>query len=67
MPNVLIGSADEIADQIARARDRLGFNELFLMFGQGHLEPEANKEELEAFISKVAPRFASKDATGEFV
>jgi len=66
-PNVLIGSADEIADQIGRAHDRLGFNELFLMFGQGHLEPEANQEELDAFINKVAPRFATKDAQGTFV
>jgi alkanesulfonate monooxygenase SsuD/methylene tetrahydromethanopterin reductase-like flavin-dependent oxidoreductase (luciferase family) len=66
-PNVLIGSADEIAEQIGRAHDRLGFNELFLMFGQGHLEPEANQEELDAFINKVAPRFATKDAQGTFV
>jgi alkanesulfonate monooxygenase SsuD/methylene tetrahydromethanopterin reductase-like flavin-dependent oxidoreductase (luciferase family) len=64
---VLIGSADEIADQIGRAHDRLGFDELFLMFGQGHLEPEENQAELEAFISKVAPRFSTKDAAGTFV
>ena len=56
MPNVLIGSASEIIDQIGRAHDRLGFNELFLMFGQGHLEPEQNQDELESFVSKVAPR-----------
>jgi hypothetical protein len=37
------------------------------MFGQGHLEPEANQAEIEEFISKVAPRFASKDAAGTFV
>jgi alkanesulfonate monooxygenase SsuD/methylene tetrahydromethanopterin reductase-like flavin-dependent oxidoreductase (luciferase family) len=66
-PNVLIGSADEIADKIGRAHDRLGFNELFLMFGQGHLEPEANKEEIEQFISKVAPRFSVKDVDGTLV
>jgi len=66
MPNVLIGSADEIADQIGRAHDRLGFDELFLMFGQGHLEPEANQEELEKFIAKVAPRFSSRNAAGVF-
>lgn len=63
-PNVLIGTADEIADKIEKARDRLGFNELFLMFGQGHLEPEANHEEIEQFIAKVAPRFSSKDENG---
>ena len=67
MPNVLIGSADEIAEQIGRAHDRLGFDELFLMFGQGHLEPEANQEELEKFIAKVAPRFSSRNAAGVFV
>ena len=64
---MLIGSADEIADRIGEAHDRLGFDELFLMFGQGHLEPEANQEELETFISKVAPRFSIKDAAGTFV
>jgi hypothetical protein len=37
------------------------------MFGQGHLEPEANAEELEQFINKVAPRFSTKDASGIFV
>ncbi|MBA4682608.1 MAG: LLM class flavin-dependent oxidoreductase [Pseudomonas sp.] len=67
MPNVLIGSADEIADQIGRAHDRLGFNELFLMFGQGHLNPDQNNEELEKFASLVAPRFATKDAEGTLV
>ena len=66
-PNVLIGTADEIADRIGEAHDRLGFDELFLMFGQGHLEPEENKEELDNFIAKVAPRFATKDETGVFV
>ena len=67
MPNVLIGSADEIADKIGKAHDRLKFNELFLMFGQGHLDPEQNNEELEKFISLVAPRFATKDKEGTFV
>jgi hypothetical protein len=37
------------------------------MFGQGHLEPGENQEELEKFMSKVAPRFATKDAAGTFV
>lgn len=67
MPNVLIGSADEIAEQIGRAHERLGFNDLFLMFGQGHLEPEVNNEELVKFMEEVAPRFSSKDAEGTFV
>ena len=67
MPNVLIGSAEEIADTIGRAHDRLGFNELFLMFGQGHLDPEQNHEEIEQFIAKVAPRFSTKAADGTLV
>jgi alkanesulfonate monooxygenase SsuD/methylene tetrahydromethanopterin reductase-like flavin-dependent oxidoreductase (luciferase family) len=67
MPNVLIGSADEIADQIGRAHDRLGFDELFLMFGQGHLDPAQNNEELAAFIEKVAPRFSKKDNDGTWI
>lgn len=67
MPNVLIGTADDLADKIGRAYDRLGFDELFLMFGQGHLEPEQNEEEINAFIAKVAPRFASRDEHGTWV
>lgn len=67
MPNVLIGSADEIADKIGRAHDRLKFNELFLMFGQGHLDPEQNNDELAKFAELVAPRFGNKDAEGTFI
>jgi alkanesulfonate monooxygenase SsuD/methylene tetrahydromethanopterin reductase-like flavin-dependent oxidoreductase (luciferase family) len=67
MPNVLIGSADEIADKIGRAHDRLKFNELFLMFGQGHLDPEQNNDELEKFARLVAPRFSTKDQEGTLV
>ena len=67
MPNVLIGSADDIAARIGEAHDRLGFNELFLMFGQGHLDPEQNNDELEKFASLVAPRFGSKNEEGTFV
>ena len=37
------------------------------MFGQGHLEPEANQEELDQFINKVAPRFSTKNEEGIFV
>ena len=67
MPNFLIGDADEVSRQIEEAQDRLGFNELFLMFGQGHLEPERNQEELQKFADDVFPRFASKDREGTFV
>lgn len=67
MPNALIGSAEEVAEQIGRAHDRLGFNELFLMFGQGHLDPEQNNEELEQFMRLVAPRFSTRDKDGTWV
>ena len=67
MPNVLIGSADEIADKIGKAHDRLKFNELFLMFGQGHLDPDQNNEELERFMALVAPRFGTRGTDGIFV
>jgi alkanesulfonate monooxygenase SsuD/methylene tetrahydromethanopterin reductase-like flavin-dependent oxidoreductase (luciferase family) len=66
MPNVLIGTADEVAEKIGRAHDRLQFNDLFLMFGQGHLEPEQNNDELSLFMEKVAPRFSRKDVEGTF-
>ena len=51
----------------AVAHDKLGFDELFLMFGQGHLEPDENHAELEEFIAKVAPRFSTKAADGTYV
>ncbi|GAA4551266.1 LLM class flavin-dependent oxidoreductase [Pseudonocardia xishanensis] len=66
-PNVLIGSADEVSRQIEEAHERLGFNEMWLQFGQGHLDPEQNHDELIAFAEKVAPRFADKDAAGTLV
>ena len=37
------------------------------MFGQGHLDPEQNNEELAEFVKKVAPRFSVKDAEGTWV
>ena len=67
MPNVLIGSAEEIVDTIGKAHDRLKFNELFLMFGQGHLDPEQNNDELEKFARLVAPHFSTKDKDGTMV
>jgi alkanesulfonate monooxygenase SsuD/methylene tetrahydromethanopterin reductase-like flavin-dependent oxidoreductase (luciferase family) len=67
MPNFLIGTADEISRQIEVAQERLGINELFLMFGQGHLEPERNCAELQKFADEVFPRFATKDREGTFV
>src|SRR5882724_9441430 len=67
MPNVLIGSAAEITDRIGAAHNRLKFNELFLMFGQGHLEPQENSQELHDFINKVAPKFSVKAPDGTLV
>jgi alkanesulfonate monooxygenase SsuD/methylene tetrahydromethanopterin reductase-like flavin-dependent oxidoreductase (luciferase family) len=66
LPNFIVGNADQVSRQIEDAHERLGFNEMFLMFGQGHLEPEENAEELEKFASEVFPRFASKDRAGTF-
>ncbi|MFE4539750.1 LLM class flavin-dependent oxidoreductase [Streptomyces scopuliridis] len=66
-PNVLIGTADDISRQIEQAHDRLGFNECFLMFGQGHLEPGRNNDELIRFAEEVAPRFSNKDSEGTLV
>jgi alkanesulfonate monooxygenase SsuD/methylene tetrahydromethanopterin reductase-like flavin-dependent oxidoreductase (luciferase family) len=67
LPNFIVGNADEVSRQIEAAQERLGINELFLMFGQGHLEPEENAEELYRFADEVFPRFASKDRAGTFV
>jgi alkanesulfonate monooxygenase SsuD/methylene tetrahydromethanopterin reductase-like flavin-dependent oxidoreductase (luciferase family) len=67
LPNFLVGTADEVSRQIEEAHERLGFNEMFLMFGQGHLEPEENAEELDKFANEIFPRFASKDREGTFV
>lgn len=66
-PSVLMGTADEIGEQIEKAHDRLGFNEMFLAFGQGHLDPDENNEELHKFATEVAPRFSTKDENGLWV
>jgi flavin reductase (DIM6/NTAB) family NADH-FMN oxidoreductase RutF len=63
-PTLPAGNADEVSRQIEQAQDRLGFNQLFLMFGQGHLEPGQNMEELSQFIDQVAPHFSAKDREG---
>lgn len=67
MPNVLIGTADEISRQIEDAQARLGFKDVWLQFGQGHLDPAQNEEELYKFATEVAPRFSTKDAEGTLV
>lgn len=65
--NVIMGTPDEISRQIEDAQQRLGFNELFLQFGQGHLDVEENQEELYRFAEEVAPRFSTKDKDGTWV
>jgi hypothetical protein len=37
------------------------------MFGQGHLDPGRNNDELTRFAQEVAPRFATKAADGTLV
>jgi alkanesulfonate monooxygenase SsuD/methylene tetrahydromethanopterin reductase-like flavin-dependent oxidoreductase (luciferase family) len=65
--NVLLGNADQISFAIEEAHKRLGFNEMWLQFGQGHLDPEENAEELHEFAEKVIPRFAEKAEDGTWV
>jgi alkanesulfonate monooxygenase SsuD/methylene tetrahydromethanopterin reductase-like flavin-dependent oxidoreductase (luciferase family) len=65
--NVLLGNADQISFAIEEAQKRLGFNEMWLQFGQGHLEPGENEEELNEFAEKVIPRFAEKAPDGTWV
>jgi alkanesulfonate monooxygenase SsuD/methylene tetrahydromethanopterin reductase-like flavin-dependent oxidoreductase (luciferase family) len=65
--NYLIGTPDEISHQIEEAHDRLGFEEVWLQFGQGHLGKEENQEELYRMATEVIPRFAKKDEEGTWV
>jgi alkanesulfonate monooxygenase SsuD/methylene tetrahydromethanopterin reductase-like flavin-dependent oxidoreductase (luciferase family) len=65
--NCLIGDVDEVSRQIDDAQKRLGFTEMWLQFGQGHLDPEENEEMLQTFADKIFPRFSQKDAEGTWV
>ena len=47
--------------------NKLGFNEMWIQFGQGHLDVEENNEELYRFATEIAPRFSDKDAEGTLV
>ena len=51
--NCLIGDVDEVSRQIEDAQKRLGFTEMWLQFGQGHLDPEENEEMLHTFAEKI--------------
>ena len=65
--NCLIGDVDEVSRQIEDAQKRLGFTEMWLQFGQGHLDPAENEEMLNAFAEKIFPRFSEKDDEGTWV
>ena len=65
--NYIIGNPDEISRQIEAAQERLGFNEIWLQYAQGHLSVEENLEMLNRFADEVIPRFATKDAEGTWV
>jgi alkanesulfonate monooxygenase SsuD/methylene tetrahydromethanopterin reductase-like flavin-dependent oxidoreductase (luciferase family) len=65
--NCLIGDVDEVSRQIEDAQKRLGFTEMWLQFGQGHLDPEENEEMLHTFAEKIFPRFSQKDEEGTWV
>lgn len=65
--NCIMGSADDISRQIEAAHQELGFNEIWFQFGQGHLDPEENQDQLYQLAEKVIPRFATKDADGTWV
>jgi alkanesulfonate monooxygenase SsuD/methylene tetrahydromethanopterin reductase-like flavin-dependent oxidoreductase (luciferase family) len=65
--NCLIGTPDEISQQIEQAQERLGFEEMWIQFGQGHLDPDENQEELYRLANEVIPRFSTKDAEGTWV
>jgi alkanesulfonate monooxygenase SsuD/methylene tetrahydromethanopterin reductase-like flavin-dependent oxidoreductase (luciferase family) len=65
--NILSGTPDEITRQIEEARDLLGFNEIWIQTGQGHLDVEENQEELYRLATEVIPRFSTKDADGTWV
>jgi alkanesulfonate monooxygenase SsuD/methylene tetrahydromethanopterin reductase-like flavin-dependent oxidoreductase (luciferase family) len=65
--NYVMGNADEVSRQIQAAHDRLGFNEMWIQFGQGYLTPEQNGEELNQLAEQVFPRFATKNSDGFWV
>jgi hypothetical protein len=65
--NCLIGNADQVSRQIEDAQKRLGFTEMWLQFGQGHLDPEENAEELYKFANDIIPRFSDKAEDGTWV
>jgi hypothetical protein len=57
LPPLLIGDVDTVTRMIENAVAHVPFNEMFLLFGQGILEPDRCKRTLEIFAEKVIPRF----------
>jgi alkanesulfonate monooxygenase SsuD/methylene tetrahydromethanopterin reductase-like flavin-dependent oxidoreductase (luciferase family) len=52
----IMGSPDEVTRIILDAHQRLGFNELHLLIGQGYLRREDVEDNLRLFAEKVMPR-----------
>ncbi|GAA0611863.1 hypothetical protein GCM10009547_12370 [Sporichthya brevicatena] len=67
LANYLIGTPDDICRQIEAAQKRLGFNEMWIQWGQGYRSFEKNQEDLHRFATEVIPNFADKDAEGTWV
>ena len=61
--NCLIGDVDEVSRQIEDAQKRLGFTEMWLQFGQGHLDPEENEEMPTHLRREDLPRGSRKRTT----
>jgi hypothetical protein len=40
---------------------------MWVQFGQGHLDPEENAEELYKFANEIIPRFSDKAEDGTWV
>lgn len=55
-PMPIMGTPDEVTRIILEAHDRLGFNELHLLIGQGYQERDVVERNLELFAEKVMPR-----------
>ncbi len=55
-PMAIMGTPDEVTRIILEAHQRLGFNELHLLFGQGYQSAEDVRDNLHLFAEKVMPR-----------
>jgi alkanesulfonate monooxygenase SsuD/methylene tetrahydromethanopterin reductase-like flavin-dependent oxidoreductase (luciferase family) len=67
IPNLIMGDANDVRDQIAGAQERLGINEVWLWFGQGILDPATNSDMLSRFATDVMPHFSTRDHVGMYV